>query len=115
MSKLLEIFGKGIAIDTVELVWHWLDQNLSRNDIEPAVKEQLSGVVEHLANHEMLQAEEKLSGYLYDMPECCYGRMTAAAVCLRNNEPAEALQQAQSIFFRQPANTMALYIMGYCN
>lgn len=114
MSKLLEIFGKGIAIDTVELIWHWLDQNLSINDIELDAKEQLAGINEHLANHEMVQAEEKLQAYLRQTPDCSYGRMAAAAICLRNNEPAQALEQAQSIYFRQPSNTMALYIMGYC-
>ncbi len=114
MSKLLEIFGKGIALDTVELIWHWLDQNLPQKINDPNAKDQLAGIIEHLANHEMVQAEDKLRRYLHDFPECCLGRMAAAALCLRNNEPVEALEQALSVYFRQPSNTMALYIMGYC-
>ena len=114
MSKLLEIFGKGIAINTVELIWHWLDQNLPRKDIAETAKEQLAAVTDHLANHEMVQAEDKLKQYLSESPDCCYGRIAAAAVCLRNNDPQQALEQAQSVYFRQPSNTMALYIMGYC-
>lgn len=114
MSKLLEIFGKGIAIDTVELIWHWLDQNLCRQDVEQQDNEQLAAVVEHLANHEMVQAEDKLRSYLFEFPDCSYGRMAAAALCLRNNEPMQALAQAESVYFRRPSNTMALYIMGYC-
>lgn len=114
MCKLLEIFGKGIAIDTVELIWHWLDQNLPRLDNELAAKEQLAAVIDHLANHEMIQAEDKLKRYVSEHPDCCLGRMAASAICLRNNEPVKALKQAQSVYFRQPSNTMALYIMGYC-
>ncbi|NLK42103.1 MAG: hypothetical protein GX298_08650, partial [Planctomycetes bacterium] len=87
MCKLLEIFGKGIAIDTVELIWHWLDQNLPRLDNELAAKEQLAAVIDHLANHEMIQAEDKLKRYVSEHPDCCLGRMAASAICLRNNEP----------------------------
>jgi hypothetical protein len=25
MSKLLEIFGKAITVDTADLIWHWLN------------------------------------------------------------------------------------------
>lgn len=114
MSKLLEIFGKGIDINTVELIWHWLDQKLPHNDIPESAKEQLTAVIEHIANHEMVQAENKLKQYLFESPECCFGRIAAAAVCLRNNEPTQALEHAQSVYFRQPSNTMAIYILGYC-
>ena len=115
MSKLLEIFGKGIVVNTVELIWHWLDQNLSQKDIAGSAKEQLSAVVEHIANHEMVPAEEKLKNYLIEYPDCCYGRMAAAAICLRSNEPQQAMEQAQSVYFRQPSNTMAIYVIGYCH
>ncbi len=115
MSKLLEIFGKGMTINSAELIWHWLDQNLSHNDNSDSSKEQLAAIMDHLANHEMVQAESKLKDYLFESPECCYGRMAAAAVCLRNNERAEAMQQAQCVYFRHPSNTMAIYIMGYCH
>ena len=43
------------------------------------------------------------------------GRMAAASVCLLQNEPEEAIQQAQSVYWRQPANTMALYVLGHCH
>jgi len=115
MSKLLEIFGKGIVINTVELIWHWLDQNLPRNTISETAKEQLSSVIEHLANHEMVQAEDKLKSYLFAAPDCSYGRMAAAAICLRNNDPKQAMEQAQSVYFRESSNTMAIYIIGYCH
>ena len=114
MSKLLEVFGKGIAINTVELIWHWLDQVLPQKNIADTAKEQLVAVIDHLANHEMVQAESKLKQYLFESPDCSCGRMAAAAVCLRNNDLEGALMQAQSVYFRQPSNTMAIYILGYC-
>jgi len=114
MSKLLEIFGKGIAVNTVELIWHWLDQCLPQTAMSDCDKERLGAVMEHIANHEMVLAQEKLGAYLQNAPDCCCGRMAAAAICLRNNLPADALEQAQSVYYRQPSNTMAMYVMGYC-
>ena len=40
--------------------------------------------------------------------------MTAAALCLYQNEVEEAFKQTQSVYLRQPSNTMALYTLGYC-
>lgn len=114
MSKLLEIFGKGIAVNTVELIWHWLDQSLPHCSMPDGDKECLGAVVEHISNHEMVSAQEKLEVYLQNQPDCVCGRMAAAAICLRSNLPAEALEQAQSVYFRQPSNTMAMYVMGHC-
>ena len=32
MSRLLEILGKAITVDTAELIWHWLDAVLMSPD-----------------------------------------------------------------------------------
>jgi tetratricopeptide (TPR) repeat protein len=117
MSKLLEIFGKGISIEITEILWHWLNNVLSRTMAEqpssPAA--QLIPVLEHLGNRELVTVEEELKHYLFEQPECVYGRMAAAAVCLHHNKPEKAIEQAQSIYLRQPSNTMALYVLGYCH
>ena len=118
MSKLLEIFGKGISVETTEILWHWLNNVLSRipeDDQQPAPEGQLMAVLEHLANHELSEAEDKLKLYLFENPECLYARMAAATICLHHNKPQEAIEQAQSIYLRQPSNTMALYLLGYCH
>jgi tetratricopeptide (TPR) repeat protein len=40
--------------------------------------------------------------------------MAAAAICLRNNQVQTAVEELNSIYTRQPNNTMALYALGYC-
>ena len=117
MSKLLEIFGKGINVEITEILWHWLNNVLSRADAEQAVSpaNELIGVLDHLANRELIPAEEKLKLYLFEQPDCIYARMAAAAICLHYNKPKEAIEQAQSVYLRQPSNTMALYVLGYCH
>ncbi|MCI0498439.1 MAG: tetratricopeptide repeat protein [Planctomycetales bacterium] len=114
MSKLLEIFGKGITVNTAEIVWHWLNQILppeeSCDSDFPKVK-----ILDHLANRELVQAESKIRDRLVDNPNSVWERMAASAACLLQNDIEESLKQTQSVYFRQPSNTMALYVMGYCH
>ena len=113
MSKLLEIFGKGLTVNTAEIVRHWLGRKLSQE--EPSDRTDfLLKIHDCLANREIVLAEDKIREYLTDFPECVLGRMATATVCLLQNELKETLEQVQSIYLRQPANTMALYVMGYC-
>ena len=113
MSKLLEIFGKGLTVNTAEVVRHWLGRKLSQE--EPSDRADfLLNIHDCLANRELVQAENKICEYLTDFPECVLGRMAAVAVCLLQNEIKETIEQAQSVYLRQPANTMALYVLGYC-
>jgi tetratricopeptide (TPR) repeat protein len=114
MSKLLEIFGKGLTVSTAEVVRHWLHRKLSQE--EPSDRNDLLlNIHDCLANREIVPAENKIREYLNDFPECVLGRMSAAIVCLMQNELDETLKQAKSVYLRQPANTMALYLMGYCH
>ncbi|RKY08210.1 MAG: hypothetical protein DRP56_04480 [Planctomycetota bacterium] len=113
MSKLLEIFGKGLTVNTAEVIRHWLSRKLSHQ--EPSNRTDfLLKIHDCLANRELVQVENKIREYLSDFPECVLGRMAAAAACLLQNEPEETIEQVQSVYLRQPANTMALYVMGYC-
>ena len=113
MGKLLEIFGKGLTVNTAEVVRHWLGRKLSQE--EPSDRTDfLLKIHDCLANREIVLAENKIHEYLTDFPECVLGRMAATAVCLLQNELEETLKQAQSIYLRQPSNTMVLYVMGYC-
>ena len=114
MSKLLEIFGKGITVNTAEVIWHWLSRTLSQEE-PSAHTESLFKILDHLANREIVQSEEKTRAYLSEFPDCILGRMAAAAGCLMQNELKETLKQVQSVYWRQPSNTMALYVMGYCH
>ena len=113
MSKLFEIFGKGISVNTAEVLWHWLDHTITHTE-STGSDPVLASVLDHLANRELVPAEEKLKLHLFENPDSICGRMAAAAVCLHCNELEQAIEQAQSVYLRQPANTMALYVLGYC-
>jgi len=115
MSKLLEIFGKAITVDTAELIWHWLMTIRTQHQpAPPPWQNDLDEVLEHLGQREYRAAGEKLKHYLFEYPDCIFGHMTAASLCLYQNDLQEAYEQLQSVYLRQPSNTMALYAMGYC-
>ena len=115
MSKLLEIFGRAVTVDTADLIWHWLHAvKANQDDVGEMQYSDLDEVIELLGNMELERAHEKLKFYLFENPDCARGRMAAAAICLHKNDLEAAIEQAQSIYLRQPSNTMALYTLGYC-
>ena len=113
MSKLLEIFGKAITVDTADLIWHWLDALQMQNSGRDRLAE-LEPVLDLISKMELDQAEEKLKFYLFDKPSCMAGRMLAAAICLHKNDLTGAVELLQSVYLREPNNTMALYTLGHC-
>lgn len=114
MSKLLEIFGRAININTAEVVWHWLNAVKDRY-IEQDQLETIDQILDHLGQRKLHLAEEMINEFLAENTESCFGRLVAAAICLHRNQIPGALEQLQSVYLREPANTMALYAMGYCN
>jgi len=115
MSKLLEIFGRAVTVYTADLIWHWLHAvKANQDDADGMQYNDLDEVIELLGNMELEKAHEKLKFYLFENPDCARGRMAAAAICLHKNDLEAAIEQAQSIYLRQPSNTMALYTLGYC-
>lgn len=113
MSKILEIFGKGITVNVPDVIRHWVSQSIP--DEASCISDELLKILDYVANRETIPAKEKIAAYLFENSDCIYGRMTAAAVCLLEGDLKEAINQTQSVYFRQPSNTMALYIMGYCH
>ncbi len=113
MSKLLEIFGKAITVNTADLIWHWFDALQATSSGQMGLDE-LEPVLELMSKMELDQAEEKLKFYLFSQPSSTAGRMLAAAICLHKNDLAGAIESLQSIYLREPNNTMALYAMGHC-
>jgi tetratricopeptide (TPR) repeat protein len=115
MSRLLEILGRAIAFDTADLIWHWLNTvKLPADDAESARGEQLSTTIELIGRMKLDAAAEQLRVYLFEHPSCTHGRLAAAAVCLHQSQLTEAIRELNSIYLRQPNNTMALYALGYC-
>ncbi|MBN1124908.1 MAG: tetratricopeptide repeat protein [Sedimentisphaerales bacterium] len=116
MSKLLEIFGRAITVDTADLIWHWLTALQERGPLrEERIGNEFETIVELLGNRKLDRAQEKLNFHLFEHPDCVFGRMVAAAICLHRNQPQEAIVQLQSVYLRQPSNTMALYTLGFCH
>jgi len=115
MSQLLEILGRAITIDIADLMWHWLNAaKLPKDDGQSARYRQLNKAVELMGDMKLDAAAEQLRMYLFENPSCTYGRMAVAAICLHNNRLAEAIKELNSVYLRQPNNTMALYALGYC-
>jgi tetratricopeptide (TPR) repeat protein len=114
MSVLLELLGRAISIDTADLIWHWLNEHRSAAAETNPQYLHLSNIIDLMGDMKLPQAEEQLRLYLFENPSCTQGRMAAAAICLRKNKLSEAVEELNSVYMRQPNNTMALYTLGYC-
>jgi tetratricopeptide (TPR) repeat protein len=115
MSQLLEILGRGIAFDITDLIWHWFDLAKSSADsAENANVQQLNKVIELMGDKKFEAAENQLKLYLFDNPDCTRGRLAAAAICLHKNQLQNAVEELNSVYMRQPNNTIALYTLGHC-
>jgi tetratricopeptide (TPR) repeat protein len=115
MSQLLEILGRAITIDIADLVWHWLNAvKLPKDDSQTARYSQLNKAIELIGVKKLDAATEQMRLYLFENPSCTYGRLAAAAICLYNNHLQEAIKELNSVYLREPNNTMALYALGYC-
>jgi tetratricopeptide (TPR) repeat protein len=110
MSKLLEILGRGIAINTAGLIWHWLDTVIKDNPDFEKIDEVLNLV--SLTSFDI--AQQKIGEYLLERPDCAIGRMAAAALCLEASDIPGAIENLQSVYLAQPNNTIALYALGHC-
>jgi tetratricopeptide (TPR) repeat protein len=115
MSRLLGILGRAITVDTADLIWHWL--NVSgfpvENDQSPRYR-QMQKTIELMGEMKLDAATEHLRMYLFENPSCTHGRLAAAAICLHNNQLYEAIKELNSVYMRQPNNTMTLYVLGHC-
>ncbi|MGA2914866.1 MAG: tetratricopeptide repeat protein [Sedimentisphaerales bacterium] len=110
MSKLLEILGRGIAVNTTGLLWFWIDA-VTKDKSE---FEQIGGILNLISLGSFDIAEDEAIQYLRGKPDCTIGRMAATAICLENSDLAGAVENLQSIYYRQPNNTIALYALGHC-
>jgi len=113
MSRLLEILGCGFTVRTADLMCDWLNRVHADKQNSPA--EGLTEIIELLSEKKLQAAEEKLRFHLFENPSCTKGRMAAAAICLQKNQLDDAIEALQSIYLREPANTMALYALGHCH
>ncbi len=115
MSTLLEILGRAITLDTADLIAHWLDAvKLPKDDSESAQYQQLNKISDLLGDRKLDAAHEQIKLYLFENPSCTHGRLAAAVVYLHKNQLQNAIEELNSVYLRQPNNTMALYALGHC-
>lgn len=115
MSKLLEIFGKAVTVNTADLIWYWLNavrgEGGSDTDLRIA---DFNEIIELIGKLNLVNAEQKLKFYIFENPQCAHGRLAMTAIHLHNDNVKEALSQLEELYAVQPSNTMCLYAMGYC-
>ena len=115
MIALLEILGRAITVDTADLIRYWLDAvKLPKDNSEPAQYQQLNKIIELLGDRKLDAAQEQIRLYLFENPSCTLGRMAATVVLLQKNQIQNAIEELNSVYLRQPNNTMALYTLGHC-
>jgi len=115
MSNLLQILGRAMTVDMTDLIWHWLNTvRLTQTNIESDQHQQMDKIIELLADKKIESAQEQLKLYLFENPSCTHARMVSAAICLSKNHIPAAIEELNSVYTRQPNNTMALYTLGYC-
>jgi len=115
MGGLLELFGRGITVDTSDLIWHWLDERRRTETQDLSLRERhLARIVDLMGESRGEAAMEQLRLYLFEYPACCLGRMAAAALALRAGNLQEAIEELNSVYMRQPTNTLMLYALGHC-
>ncbi len=115
MGGLLEILGQAITVDTPDLIWHWLlERRRAEADAEMPENPQLDLILDLMGHGKLAEAGEQVRQYLFGNPACCLGHMAAAALRLQESNLKEAIEALNSIYMRQPNNTLALYLLGYC-
>ncbi len=115
MSALLEILGRAITVDTADLITYWLDAvKLPKDNSESAQYQQLNKIIGLLGDRKLDAAREQIRLYLFENPSCTLGRMAATVVLLQKNQIQNAIEELNSVYLRQPNNTMALYALGHC-
>jgi tetratricopeptide (TPR) repeat protein len=115
MSQLLEILGRAITIDTTELIWHWLNAVIPPIDENNSKYIQLNKAIELLGCQKSKAAADQTRIYLFENPSCSYGKLLSAAISIQNNQLNDAINELNSVYAREPNNTMALYTLGYCH
>lgn len=115
MGRLLEILGRAITVDTADLIWHWLKEVKPSTDTDETIQQgQLNKIIELIGDRKLDAAEQQLRVHLFENPSCTHGRLAAAAICLRKCQLQNAIEQLNSVYLRQPNNTIALYALGHC-
>jgi len=114
MSRLLEILGKGMELDTADLIWHWLDIYKANHPHSDSSNRPIEAISQLVRENKIESAQKHLRLYLFEQPSCVQGRLAAAAICISEGQLDAAIKELQSVYMRHPTNTIALYALGHC-
>jgi len=115
MGGLLKILGRAITVDTPDLIWHWLaERRQAETDADMRDNPHLDHIIELMGHAKLAEAGAQVRSYLFANPSCSLGRMAATALLLHENNLKDAIGELNSIYMRQPNNTLALYTLGHC-
>ena len=104
-----------MTVDVADLIWQWLDVvEPPKGDSESVQAQRLDKIINLIGDRKTESAQEQLRLYLFENPACIRGRMAAAAICLSKSQLNETIEELNSVYLRQPNNTMALYALGHC-
>src|SRR4030042_1825652 len=92
MGQLLEILGRGIEVETSDLIWHWLGQTAEAlNKSNPGHAQLLYKIIESAPERRPAILQRKLDEYRTAHPRCYYADLAAAAAALTDNRLADAV------------------------
>lgn len=115
MGQLLQILGRGIEVETADLIWHWLGQAAEMlTNSDPHQARQLEKIVKLSSAKNPGDLHRTLDEYRRLHPRSHYADLAAAAIALNDNRLCDAFDLLKSIYSRYPRNVTALYALGHC-
>jgi len=115
VSHLLKILGRGLEVETAELVWGWLGQaaeTLAGPD--PMQAKTLKKITGLSQTKKPGVLSRRIEEYRKAFAKSHYGELAAAAAALGENRINEAYELLKSVYSRSPRNITALYALGHC-
>ncbi|MCH7916488.1 MAG: tetratricopeptide repeat protein [Planctomycetes bacterium] len=115
MNQTLEVFGRGVTVDTASLIVGWLCEYRAFKDKEGGLESGLDEIVSLLAERKPDALESALRCYLFSHPHCIPAHLANAASALQNRDLALAVEELLWVYAKQPSNTVCLYALGFCH
>ncbi len=115
MNQTLEVFGRGVTVDTASLLTGWLCEYRAFKDKEGGLESGLDEIVSLLAEKKPEALESALRCYLFSHPHCVPAHLASAASALQNRDMALAVEELLWVYAKQPSNTVCLYALGFCH
>ena len=115
MNQTLEVFGRGVTVDTADLIAGWLCEYRGLKDRRGELESGLDEIVSLLVEKKPDALESALRRYLFSHPHCVPGHLVCAASALQNRDLALAVEELVWVYAKQPSNTVCLYALGFCH